>query len=182
MRKLKSIKSFLNVFFIISLVTVINFNSIVFAYTMDDYPLNYSIETRVTPDYMPNDYHKPVKDTTDDYEFILYFFDPNNVVFNMTNFNTTSEMKNVYIHYRIRNIWRAKKIEDIAAFKKPAPGQKVGKGNSITPLWYPNVQEVEAYMTWTLNGEHKSKSLLIRKSDTHGPIPLLINKEQVYNY
>lgn len=51
MRKLKSIKSFLNVFFIMSLVTLINFNSIVFAYTMDDYPLNYSIETRVISNY-----------------------------------------------------------------------------------------------------------------------------------
>lgn len=140
MKKLKSIKSFLNVFFIMSLVTVINFNSIVFAYTMDDYPLNYSIETRATPNYLPNEYHTPVKDITNDYKFILYYFDPNRVVFNITNLNTTSEMKNVYVHYRMYNTWRTMKLEDIA----PLDGNN---GNLITVLNYPNVQDVEAYIT-----------------------------------
>lgn len=115
-----------------SLVTLINFNSIVFAYTMDDYPLNYSIETRVIPNYQPNEYHTPVKDITNDYKFILYYFDPNRVVFNITNLNTTFEMKNVYVHYRMYNTWISIKLEDIA----PLDGNN---GNLITVLNYPNV-------------------------------------------
>lgn len=162
---MKRIKKILNIFFIMSLVTILNFTSIVFAYdNITDYNLDYNIESRAKPPIIaPNDYHKPVKYRVEgDYQILLYYYSPDRAVFNLTNLDNTMGMENIRFHVKLET-WNTS--TDMGSIN-------LSSGNKSEVYYRPNLQATKAYATWTRNGiEYQSEEIAISKDQVHGSRP-----------